>query len=262
VAIRIDGHALLSAIRAELHKLRCSACGTIFTASLPQAAGQAKDTPRARAVLVVSRYYLGLPVARVPGYQAMVGVPVPDATQWDQIEKVSECCYVVFVYLENVAAQGELLYQDDPSVRMLSLCKENQQMQADAIAQGLSRAKERTGMFTTALVVRVGERLICLYYSGRAYAGENLAALLEQREADLAPPLVRSDALSRKDIDEDLVMRCPCLAHGRRQCSDIEAVFPRACRVVIDALKQGFDHAEEAREKQMSPEARVASHQA
>ncbi len=34
--------------------------------------------------------------------------------------------------------------------------------------------------------------------SGRAHAGENLAALLAKRQADQAPPLVMSDALSRK----------------------------------------------------------------
>ena len=126
----------------------------------------------------------------------------------------------------------------------------------------MSRAKERTGIFTTALVVRVGEHLICLYYSGRAHAGENLAALLAQREADLEPPLVMADALSRHDIDEGLVIRCHCLAHGRRQFSDIEAVFPSECRVGIDALKQVFDHDEEARDQQMSPAARLAYHQA
>jgi hypothetical protein len=58
VEIRIDGHALLSAIRYELQKLRCSACGAIFTAPLPGGAGQTKYSPRARAVLVVGRYYL------------------------------------------------------------------------------------------------------------------------------------------------------------------------------------------------------------
>jgi hypothetical protein len=191
----------------------------------------------------------------------MLGVPVPDATQWDQIEKVADCCYVVLVYLENVAAQGELIYQDDTSVRIVSLFKENQQIRAEALAQGLSRAQERTGMFTTALVVRVGERLICLYYSGRAHAGENLAALLEQRAADLEPPLAMSDALSRNEVEEGLVMRCHCLAHGRRQVSDLEEVFPRDCRVVIAALKQVFDHDEEARDQRMSPEARLAYHQ-
>ena len=33
VDIHIDGNALLSAIRYELEKLRCSACGQVFTAS-------------------------------------------------------------------------------------------------------------------------------------------------------------------------------------------------------------------------------------
>ena len=262
VEIRIDGHALLSAMRYELQKLRCSACGQIFTAPLPREAGEAKYSPRARAVLVVGRYYLGLPFYRVEGYQAMLGVPMPDATQWDQIEKVGDCCYVVFALLETLAAQGELIHQDDTSVRILTLIKENQQIRAEAAAQGLSRPKERTGMFTTALVVKLGARLICLYYSGRAHAGENLAALLEKREADQAPPMVMSDALARNEVEEGLVIRCHCLAHGRRQFSDIEEVFPRECRVVIDALKQVFDHDEEARDQQMSAEARLAYHQA
>jgi hypothetical protein len=261
VEIRIDGHALLSALRYELQKLRCSACGQIFTASLPSEASSEKYSPRARAVLVVSRYYLGLPFYRVEGYQAMLGVPMPDATQWDQIEKVADCCYVVFEYLETVAAQGELIHQDDTSVRILTLIKENQQIRAHAAAQGVARPTERTGMFTTALVVKLGERLICLYYSGRAHAGENLAALLEQRKADQAPPLVMSDALSRNEVDEGLVIRCHCLAHGRRQFSDIEEVFPSECRVVLDVIKQVFDHDDEARDQQLSPEARLAYHQ-
>jgi hypothetical protein len=187
VELRIDGHALLSAIRYELQKLRCSACGAIFTAPLPDAAGKTKYSPRARAALVVSRYYLGLPFYRLEGYQAMQGVPVADATQWEQIEAVARCCYGVFSYLETLAAQGELMHQDDTTVRILTLMQENVQIRARAAAQGVSRATERTGMFTTALVVRVGERLIALYYSGRSHAGENLAALLDKREAAQEP---------------------------------------------------------------------------
>jgi hypothetical protein len=262
VDIRSDGHALLTAIRYEVEKLRCSACGQIFTATLPDEAGGEKYSARARAVLAVSRYYLGLPVYRLQSYQAMLGVPVPDATQWDQIEKVGDCSYVVFAYLERLAAQGELIHQDDTSVRILSLIDENCKLQAQAEAMGLSRSNERTGMFTTALVVQVGERTICLYYSGRSHAGENLKALLEQRQAHLGKPLVMSDALKRNEAEEHMLIRCHCLAHGRRQFSDLEDVFPQECRVVIEALKQVFDHDEEARDQQMSPEARFAYHQA
>jgi hypothetical protein len=138
---------------------------------LPEAAGEEKYSPRARAVLAVSRYYLGLPLYRLEGYQAMLRVPVPDATQWDQIERVADCGYRVFASLERLAAQGELIHQDDTSVRILSLIKENHEAYAQAAAKGLGRAEERTGMYTTALMVQVGERMICLYYSGRAHAG-------------------------------------------------------------------------------------------
>ena len=71
-----------------------------------------------------------------------------------------------------MAAQGELIYQDDTSVRILSLLGENLKMRAQAEAMGLSRPTERTGMYTTALVVQVGEHTICLYYSGRCHAGK------------------------------------------------------------------------------------------
>jgi hypothetical protein len=262
VKIRIDGHALLSATRYGLEKLRCSACGQVFTAALPAQAGAEKYSAKAKAVLALGRYYLGLPFYRLQGYQAMLGVPIPDATQWDLIEHVGDCSYQVFKALETLAAQGELIYQDDTSVRILSLMKANQQIRAQAKAQGLSRPNERTGMFTTALVVQVDERRIYLYYSGRSHAGENLAALLTRRQAEQGAPLVMSDALSHNDIETPAVIRCHCLAHGRRQFSDLEAVFPNACRMVIDTLSEVFDHDEHARNEQMSPEARLAYHQA
>ncbi len=55
VEIRINGQALLAAIRYEREKLRCSACGMVFTAALPSEAGVEKYSAHARAVLVVSR---------------------------------------------------------------------------------------------------------------------------------------------------------------------------------------------------------------
>ena len=68
----------------------------------------------------------------------MLGVPVPDATQWDQIEVVGDCAYKVFEQMEREAAQGELIFQDDTAVRILSLMKENRDLLAAAQAQGLS----------------------------------------------------------------------------------------------------------------------------
>ena len=262
VEIRIHGHALLSAIRYALEKLRCSACGQIFTAGLPEGVGEAKYSPQARAVLAVGRYVLGLPLYRIEAYQAMLGVPVPDATQWDQIEQVGDCAYVVFAQMEQVAAQGELIFQDDTAVRILSLLQEKSEIAAAAQAQGLSTAKARTGMHTTALVVQVGEHTAMLYYSGRRHAGENLQELLDNREAELDKPLAMSDALTSNEVaDESRLIRCHCLAHGRRKFSDVADVFPQECQVVLAVVKQVFDHDEQAHDAQLSPSERLAYHQ-
>jgi hypothetical protein len=69
---------------------------------------------------------------------------VPDATQGDQIERVANCAYPVFKHLEKVAAQGDVIDQDDPPVRILTLIAENPRAQAQAC--GGARATPRTGM--------------------------------------------------------------------------------------------------------------------
>jgi hypothetical protein len=140
VEVRLDGHALLSAVRYALEKLRCSACGHVFTAAAPAEAGAEKYSARARAVLVVGRYYLGVPLYRLEEYQAMVGVPVSDATQWDQIERVADCAYPVFAHLQALAAQGEVIYQDATHVRILSLLAANRHAHAE------DTSGARTGM--------------------------------------------------------------------------------------------------------------------
>ena len=260
--IRIDGHAVLSAIRYEVERLRCSACGAVLKAKAPAEVGESKYNSRARAAIVMNRYFLGVPFYRLEAYQALVGVPVPDATQWDQVERVADCAYPVFEHLVYRAAQGHLIYQDDTPVRILSLIKENTQAQ-DAPDQPPAEVEssERTGMQSTVLVVKAGEHTICLYFSGRDHAGENLHKLLEHRQAGLDKPIVMSDALSRNEAHEALLTRCHCLYHGRRQFSDIAESFPQACDVVIGALKDVFDHEEVAQKTQMSDAERLTHHQ-
>jgi hypothetical protein len=118
-------------------------------------------------------------------------------------------------------------------------------------------------MHTTALVGQVGEHTAILYYSSRCHAGENLQRLLDKREAGRDKPLAMSDALTSNAVaNASRLIRCHCLAHGRRKFSDLEAVFPHACQGVLEVLSQVFDHDEQARKEQLRPEARLAYHQA
>ena len=257
VEIRIDGNALLSAVRYELEKLRCSACGEVFTAPMRAEVGADKYSARARAVIALGRYYLGLPFYRIEQYQALVGVPVADATLWDLAEQVADSAWPVFESLWNLAAQGEVIFQDDTHVRILALLAENRR--ADIAGDTL----ERRGMYTTGLVVQVEKRVICLYRSGRAPAGDNLTALLARREPGLETPIVMSDALAANQRDDDdTLIRCHCRAHGRRQFTDLEEVFPAEAHQVITVLNQVFEHEAVTHDQAMTPTERLAYHQA
>jgi hypothetical protein len=117
-------------------------------------------------------------------------------------------------------------------------------------------------MYTTGLVAKNGERTIVLYWSGRAHAGENLAEVLKRRRPELPPPIVMSDALAANHLaDESGVIRSYCLAHGLRQFSDIEEVFPVECQRVLSDLSQVYQFEHDTLEQAMIGAARLAYHQ-
>ena len=68
------------------------------------------------------------------------------------------------------------------------------------------------GVFTSGLVADSGHR-IALFFTGRQHAGENLAAVLGQRAAGLAPPVLMCDALSRNVPAGVNLLIANCLAH-------------------------------------------------
>src|SRR5262245_30367551 len=103
-------------------------------------------------------------------------------------------------------------------------------------------------MQTMALIVQVGERRICLYYTGRRHVGENLAALLAHRELQREKLLVMLDALASNSATEEQLIRCHCLAYGRRKFSELAEVFPVKSMVVMEALKVVYEHEAEVRE--------------
>jgi transposase len=87
--------------------------------------------------------------------------------------------------------------------------------------------------------------------------------VLAPREGGLAKPRALSDALSSTEGAQAAAgSRCHCLAPGRRQVSDWDDVLPHDCPVVRAVLRQGGDPDAQARQAPLSPEARVASHQA
>jgi transposase len=254
VVVRITGQAPLSAKKYELQRLRCGLCGKVFTADLPKEAGQQKYDAQAGAMIGLLKYGCGLPFNRVQGLQGNLEIPLPASTQWDVVSCFAPAIHPAFDELIRQAAQGDVVYHDDTTVKILALMGEGRQTFEDD--------PDRKGLFTSGVVATSAGHRIALFFSSHRHAGENLVEVLKRRSAQLDPPIQMCDALSRNMPKELKTIVANCLAHARRQFVDIHDRFPEECRTVLETLKVVYHNDAIAREQEMSPEERLAFHQA
>jgi len=232
VLVRIIGQAPLAATVYSLERLRCGACGQVFTAQEPEGVGPEKYDETAGAMIAQLKYGSGVPFYRMEKLESQLGIPLPAATQWEIVEDVAAILKPALDECIRQAAQGEVMHNDDTSMRVIVSTREGGQ--------------------------------IALYFTGRQHAGENLGDVLQQRAAELPGPIQMCDALSRNAPKLNAgaeILLANCMAHGRRQFVDVAANFPEQCRYVLEMLGEVYGHDAKAREARMTLEQRLQFHQ-
>jgi transposase len=245
--VRFVGHAPLEATVFEMERLRCNACGEVFTADEPVTAGPAKYDETAVAMMALLKYGTGVPFKRLERLQGQLGLPLPATTQWDLMEAAAKPIRPALEELIRQAAQGSVMHNDDTSMRILRLTREP--------------GDKRTGTFTSGIVSIAGAWTIALFFTGRKHAGENLAEVLKQRARELPAPIQMCDALSRNTPKGVETLLANCLAHGRRQVVEVVDNFPEECRYVLQTLGGVYHYDALAREQELSLEDRLRFHQ-
>jgi transposase len=262
VLVRITGQPPLAAKVYALQKLRCHLCGRVFTAPAPEGAGEKKYDATAGSMIGLLKYGSGLPFNRLEGLQGGLEVPLPASTQWDIVRAVAADLAPAFAELIRQAAQGDVLHNDDTTVKILELMGERGRQEAlPGATADASDSEERRGLYTSGVVaLRDGHR-VALFFSGRRHAGKNLAQVLKHRAETLPPPIQMCDALARNLPGELRTILAHCLAHARRRFVDVYDRFPEPCRHLLEALAVVYRNDAVARERRLSPEARLQFHQ-
>jgi hypothetical protein len=240
------GQAPLKATVFEMERLRCNGCCQVFTAAEPTGVGTDKYDTTAVAMIALLKYGTGVPFNRMQRLETQLGIPLPAATQWELMEAAARQLKRILDEFIRQAAQGGVVHNDDTGMRILQMVRRGED--------------GRTGTFTSGIVSISGGWKIALYFSGWKHAGENLADVLKQRDPGLAPPIQMCDALARNSPKLIETLLASCLAHGRRQFTEVADSFPDECRYVLESLGAVYGFDAEAKDRGLAAEARLEFH--
>ena len=255
-AVRIEAMAPLSATVYERDRLRCNLCGEVYTAPAPAGVGEDKYDETVPAMIGMLKYGAGLPFNRIERLQNGMGVPLPAATQWDLVKAGAEDYVPVHEELIRQAAQDALVHNDDTTMKILHLTREQR-----AAALGNDAEESRTGVFTSGIVTVGAGRKIVLFFTGVRHAGENLDQVLKRRSAELPPPIHMCDGLAANESKEFETLLARCLAHSRRRYVELAETFPEEVRFVLETLREVYRIDADARKQGLDDEQRLKLHQ-
>ncbi len=156
IIVRVQGQNLAAVHKYWIDKLRCASCNHLILANIPTSIGNEKYDAAFKAILALQKYYVATPFYRQSYFQSLLGVPLPVATQWQLVEEVGGAALLVFPTLERMAANGDVIHNDDSHVKITDVIRHNR----------LNPNKERTGMFTTGFISHTDQRDIALFYYG------------------------------------------------------------------------------------------------
>ena len=251
VLVRVTGMAPLCAEVYEIERLRCGLCGTIYAAKPPPGVGDEKYDETAASMIALLKYGCGVPFNRLEKLQHNLGIPLPAATQWEVVAAAADLIAPAHEELIRQAAQGDVLHNDDTRMKILEVATPTEEDGA-----------ERTGTYTSGIVATGEGHDIVLFFTGRRHAGENLADVLAQRAAELPRPIQMCDGLSHNTAGDFEALLARCTAHARRKFVEVAESFPDEVAFVLQTLRRVYRHDDEARERKLSADDRLALHQA
>lgn len=84
--------------------------------------------------------------------QRNLGIPLPAGTQWEIVQQTAKRIEPVYEELTRLAAQGQVIHNDDTTMKILELMPKRSAGDTSVDKEGSENKSERTGLFTTGIV--------------------------------------------------------------------------------------------------------------
>ncbi len=251
ILVNIKGQSLASVDKYWLEKLRCTLCNEVFKANIPKEACHEKYHPSFKSMLALQKCHMAMPFHRQEHFQSPLGFPLPASTQWQLMEELASSALLVFPILEQMAADAEVIQNDDTVLRIVGLIFGNRQ----------NSNQKRTGMFTTGILAQNGDYQIALFYNSQRHSGENMEQLLKKRDKNKGKVIQMCDALNLNIPKNHETIVCHCLSHAFRKFEELEPFYPEQCQRLMKWLSVPFKNDEFSKAAGHDEKKRLLYHQ-
>ncbi len=273
VIIRVVGQSLFGAERHVFEQGRCRLCGAIIRAEgmEPMLDGIGTEYVTyhwsACAILIVMHYFAGAPFKRLEALHRGWGIPMPDANQWQLVDRCDDLLAPLYKALERHAVQQATTLQiDDTGSMIIELQRQIQEETAALQLLGESTRDVRTGINATGVYLETDQGTVVLFFTGRHHAGEIIDQLLTHRRMvarATEKKLIKVTDAASKNFDHaqgDLLEEAVCNAHAFLKFRDVKDAFPVEYAVAGEVYKKVFDNDDEARTRGLDDRERMLYH--
>jgi hypothetical protein len=214
-------------------------------------------------MLLFMHYSGGDPFKRLESHHEGWGVPMPDANQWEIVNRADDLLLPLYKAIERHAIQKSTNFRiDDTGAVVISLKRQIEQELASLRAMGESTKGVRTGVNATGIYWETPQGAIVLFYTGRHHAGEIVDAVLRHRLVS-NPKLVKCTDGASKNFDHahaDALVEATCNAHALLKFRAIKDKYPAEYAEAGRIYSQVFDNDDNAKALGLSPIERMLYH--
>jgi len=273
VIVRVVGQSIFGAERHVFEQARCRLCGAILRAEGVEPVRDGVGTEyvtyhwSACAMLIVMHYFAGSPFKRLEALHQGWGIPMPDANQWQLVDRCDDLLAPLYKALERHGIQHATTLRIDDTGSMIIELQRQIQEQTVALQQlGESTRDVRTGINATGVYLETGQGTVVLFFTGRHHAGEIIDQLLAHRRLvarATEKKLVKVTDAASKNFDHaqgDLLEEAVCNVHAFLKFRAIKATFPVEYAVAGEVYKNVFDHDDEAKARGLDDHERMLYH--
>ena len=269
IIIRIVGQPMFRAEQHHHEQARCRNCGRVVRADGPACVHEGVGTEYIRydwsacAMLLFMHYTGGDPFKRIESHHEGWGVPMPDANQWELVDKADDLLLPLYRAVEQHAIQRATNFRiDDTGSVVITLKRQIEAELAALRALGKSTKGVRTGINATGIYWETPDGPVVLYYTGRHHAGEVIDQVLGRRLAS-RPTLVKCTDGASKNFDHahaDKLIEATCNAHALLKFRDLKDKYPAEYAEAGKVYSAVFDNDDTAKALGLSPIDRMLYH--